>query len=137
MERWEKWKPVSSKYSELFIEKIVSDTRGLFVHLKGINNKRVVIAFENTMYSEQVTKKKGFLKKMSEVEEKEGINFFKNWPFYKVKNSGYLKWIHDESYGLYERVLDKPLEHYVIVSRTLVFEVIAPNDPQIEINNIE
>ncbi len=133
MEIWEKWVPVEGIFSRFYIDTIENNTEGVFITLKNNNLKKSIeIIFDGSMYSDCVTQRDGFLKKISELKKKYGTVFCNDWSLFKVENSDYLQWLKEESYGVYAGDGEYKMRHFVILGSNLIFEILAPYEPTVQ-----
>lgn len=84
-------------------------------------DEKLSLTFE-WVYSFRVTDEGDLLKMLSHFDGQMTTGI------YKVQNSSYLEWFHDQS----ENIHDEVIEHYLIVTIDEVIEVLASVEPLIE-----
>ncbi|MEY0231708.1 hypothetical protein [Providencia manganoxydans] len=84
-------------------------------------NKSFTLSFE-WVYSFRVTGEGNLLKMQENFDGKMTTGV------YKVENSSYLKWFHEQS----ENIHDDVIEHYLIVTIDDVIEVITSAEPSVQ-----
>lgn len=107
--------------SEIQLECIKYDQAILSLSLSKPTEK-IKLSFE-WIYSLRVTDEGDLLKMLDH------FNGQMTTGIYKVENSSYLKWFHEQS----ENIHNKAIEHYLIVTIDEVIEVLASVEPSIEI----
>lgn len=111
----------STSLSEIQLESINYNLAILSLSLIRPNEK-ITLAFE-WIYSFRVTDEGDLLKMLEHFDGQMTTGI------YKVENSSYLEWFHDQS----ENIHDEVIEHYLIVTIDEVIEVLASVEPSIEI----
>lgn len=113
----------STSLSDIQLECIKYDQAILFLSLSKPTEK-ITLSFE-WIYSLRVTDEGNLLKMLDHFNGKMTTGI------YKVENSSYLEWFHEQS----ENIHDEVIEHYLIVTIDEVIEVLASVEPSIEIIN--
>jgi hypothetical protein len=131
MEIWKKWIPIAGLPPHFLIDNILSNTEALFVTLKNPHDKKnITMSFEGSLYSNRITKKDDFFKKINDLKKKNGPSFYNDWSMFRIENSSYLQWLKKESYGVYERDDEYRMNHFIILGSNLVFELLIPGEPK-------
>ncbi|AVL76143.1 hypothetical protein FT666_15090 [Providencia rettgeri] len=113
----------STSLSDIQLECIKYDQAILSLSLSKPTEK-ITLSFE-WIYSLRVTDEGDLLKMLDYFNGKMTTGV------YKVENSSYLEWFHEQS----ENIHDEVIEHYLIVTIDEVIEVLASVEPSIEIIN--
>ncbi|EMF4354540.1 hypothetical protein AAEZ94_000974 [Providencia rettgeri] len=113
----------STSLSDIQLECIKYDQAILSLSLSKPTEK-IILSFE-WIYSLRVTDEGDLLKMLDYFNGKMTTGV------YKVENSSYLEWFHEQS----ENIHDEVIEHYLIVTIDEVIEVLASVEPSIEIIN--
>lgn len=53
---------------------------------------------------------------------------FSKWPLFKIKNSQYLVWFHEQTYDIYKKQLPEII-HYAFITPNDVVDVLAHHTP--------
>ncbi|RXS91006.1 hypothetical protein [Geobacillus sp. PK12] len=129
MEQWERWEPITGIPPAIYNDMLLDSKEGIVLKFSDESHKReVIIIFEEGVLSYRNTDEGSLLKMLTYLDQYYGTNFYRNWPLFKVKNSTYLKWFHEESCGIYE---SRNVEHYVILTPNDVIEVLSTHPPNI------
>lgn len=134
-EKWTRWEPINGLEGQYAIKTLIDDTEAFTLHLfKWDNpNKKVLIKFDGIICSYRSTDETYRYKLIEYLEEKYGSNFYKDWTFFKVNNSNYVKWLSEESCSISDHF--SCTEHFSILGIDCVFDIIASYEPKVEIIN--
>jgi hypothetical protein len=118
--KWNIWKPKDNLIEKYHIDSVIDSGSGLIIKLSnGISNKKLMVKWggvvESHMYS-----KEGFNRELYNSSESE------KWTFFKMDDSKYIKWIKEQSCGIYE---DHKLKHFIIVGSNAVLDLIVRREP--------
>jgi hypothetical protein len=97
-----------------------------------INSKntksKIIISFENMVYSYSNLSKDFRLEKIKELEEVHGKDFFREGAFFKVLGSAYSKWLIKNSNGL---AMEYDLAYFAIVDSKIFLEILTTGEPKV------
>jgi len=65
---------------------------------------------------------------VEELDKRYGTDFYRSCSLFKIENSSYLQWLSEQAGDL---VLQLHLQHFVVMGRDYIVDVLAPYDPQI------
>jgi len=130
-ELWQKWEPSISGLSKKYTIKLVANLVGEFgIYLYDAKNKHKVHV--NFYDSTNISRRTNIKYRAGEFEKlalEYGENFFKDWTFFKILKSEYVRELIEESC---ETLNEKYCIHFVIVGSNCVVDVIASYEPKIE-----
>jgi hypothetical protein len=120
-ERLVKWEPIYGLPRRLDTPSLTSDHEGGF---------RLILAepcAEGRAFSVEFDKPLAF----RSVNESYRLKLIESltelpWPTFKVENSAWIEWFHDQTYGIYR---DWGVEHFVVLGEDVV-EVLSALEPQ-------
>ena len=118
-EKWIKWKPIERIPNTLYIEELKETRDGLTIVMTREDNilPSLIINFD-TIISYRNTDESYLLKTLNEREN------FNKWPLFKIKNSQYLVWFHEQTYDIYKKQLPEII-HYAFITPNDVIDVLA------------
>jgi hypothetical protein len=121
---FQKWTPLESIPDRLYCEAIHDDYEGFRVLLKGEDATSPVlrIGFSSVLAYRKVDE--GSL--LRTLDLMKNLNKF---PLYTVSNSPFVKWLHEESYGIYK---DSETIHYAILTANDCIDVLTEDEPKVE-----
>ena len=128
-EQWLIWSPDNAwnqKYQQLDIKLYQNDLIILARDLSG-KTKDIIIRFEDFSSIYRVRDINYCIDELEEIEEAYGKDFYKNRTFFMLANSGYIEWLHADSFG----ILGFSSEHYVFVFTDCIVDVVYANEPVI------
>ena len=116
------WNPVDNIPKSIFVEQLIDDYDGLRIILQGKNpydRKLEIFFFDRIFYRN--TDESYFLRTIDNI-GKRGSSLL------IVNNSLLTKWIHNESYGVYQ---DKNITHYLILSGNDCIDILTSTPPKV------
>lgn len=126
-EEWSQWKLLKGISSKMYLEKLVNDKNGTLLMFKSKDdNDTVEVLFEDSILSLRSTDEGRRLKTINFLDKKYGTEFYAKWTFFKVSNSSYLEWIHQETYDMYTSY---NVEHYVFLTPDDIVEILSTYEP--------
>lgn len=134
MDQLVEWQPITGLEQKYCLESISDGRKGLKILLSAYadEKKQVQIIFEDSVDSYRCTDESLRLTSLSEFHAQLGDNFYKPWTFYRVNNSAYLKWLSEQSHGIYEPEFFK---HFLLLTSNEVIDIIATYEPKVELIN--
>jgi len=131
-EQWTRWNPANNLAKKYYLDSIFDNIAELKITLLEENNKKnkVIITFKYPASSYRETKKIFKDKLIYDLNQKYGKNFCDEWAFFKVDNSNYIKWLSEQSCGIYD---DVPFVHYSLITTNSILDLIDQWEPKIEI----
>ena len=130
-EQWIQWKPIAKLASKYQTEAILDKIGKFTIILSDINdnNKKTHIIFEESVDIYRVTQNQFRQHTLHELTEKYESHFWKDWTFFKVKNSSYIQWLSKET--IFTEYI--PFIHFSFITSNFLIEVIDPCEPKIEV----
>lgn len=117
------WNPVDNLSRSVFVENIVDNYEGLRILLKGKGqNDKVLELFFSEKILYRNTNESYFLRTIDNTGND------RSSPLAIVENSFLIKWLHEESYGVYK---DEKISHYLIFSGNDCIDVLTCTPPQV------
>ena len=130
---WKVWVPLEEEKikGNYYIQSVEDTLDGLKVVMESeLDDFKVRITFSDYVWSYRNTNESYCWQIFSELSDKHGDDFYKDWAFFKIENSEYLKWISNNSAKIYD---DGGAEHFVIKGLEQVVDIINDEEPKIEI----
>jgi hypothetical protein len=126
-ENWIKWVPAAGLANKYYISEVYRNIdAGFSVKLieSGNGKKGITLVFPESVWCYRssgggITPDNVFILNSPQP---------KDWPLFKIENSDYLKWIEEESEGLYE---GWGLQHFCIITDDEIFDIISTYEPDI------
>lgn len=130
MEKWNKWIPLENLQPKYNVDSILDSFDGLKIILSDTkdSSKKVIFNFDGLIDSYRSSDEGFSLRKLNELEKFYGNDFYKNWTFFTVENSEYIKWLSNESYGVYDSI---PKQHYSFLASNVVIDIISLEEPKV------
>ncbi len=134
-EQWIKWEPISGLKGNYNINLVLNDPKTFKIILSDYDNPKsqVIITFEESVASYRDTDETYRYKLICDLGEKYGKEFYINWGLFKVKNSNYIKWLSEQSYGISDHF--ECNHHFAILGVNCVLDIIASYEPKVEMIN--
>ena len=132
--KWEKWCPIEDSEIVCFIHSVEDTLSGLKIIIleEGGGGRRIVIEFKDSVWGYRSLEDGLWLKTPDDLCKEHGDNFIYKWPFFKVKNSAYVKSVSEESHNISDNL---SLQHFVFIGQNSTFEVLNGNDPEVSVFN--
>lgn len=119
---WKKWLPRLDIFSKFYIESIDNNTEGFFITLKNdMANESITVIIDTMCFSYRSTPTKYCLNKIEKLKQKKELE---TWSLFEIENSDYLKWVQEESHGIYESSENYKIKHYIFAGTNIIFEVL-------------
>lgn len=121
-ERLELWRPLQENVGRLIVVSLIDDSRGLRIILKSESDadaRCFEISFDPYIAYRNMDESYRF-KTVS------NHNWERNVSLYRVNNSSWVEWLHEESAGLYR---ENVITHYMIVTNADVIDVLTEFQP--------
>jgi hypothetical protein len=127
MEKWIKWEPTKDLSGKYHVISITWPEDGIIIKLSDVNNtKKIEIKFEYFVDAYRYTHESFCFKIFSDLSNKYGTEFYKEWSFFKINNSKYVEWVIEKSY-------DSNFIHFSIIGNYEIIDIIAGYDPEIKV----
>jgi len=132
-----KWEPIKNLEKIYEIKDITFIDLDMTINLFSKKDKKfkMMIYFEGIVFAYryvQLNLYKSFEKNVTSVKNNNCINT--NWPFFKVLNSSYLKWLSEESCTLSDM---HGLTHFIVMDTESSVEVLYAGDPEISFLQVD
>jgi len=136
---WKKWTPKGNVFPKFDIEFIDNNTKGIFIKLK--NNyeysQSMIVTFCVMWFSYKVIKTKDYCRTIEILKKQKGPDFVDSWSLFEVEDSDYLRWVQEESHGVYEDYDGPKIKHYVFMGTNIIFEILMYESDELKIINKE
>lgn len=128
-ENWIRWEPINNlarKYYGVSIKKEVG--RQLKIVLSDAKNekKNVLISFSAGIIAYRRTDETYTMDTIEWLDKTYSTHFYGDWTFFKIENSGYLKWLSGKSSGIADNL---NLTHFCILAVDVLIDIVALNEP--------
>lgn len=130
-EIWNRWEPVNNLAKKYYIESIterIDDKFKILLSDAEDEKKKVLISFPHGVDAHRNTNESYILSTLTSLKTHYGTEFYSDWTFFKVENSEYLKWISEQSYGIYE---DCKFTHFCILAVDSMVDIITNYEPTV------
>jgi hypothetical protein len=134
VEQWSRWEPmqnIAKKYQVVSLsDEIMNDGKFIIV-LSDMQNKKkgLQVIYEKGVRAFKVTYESFRQKLFYDLHQKYGSDFYGSWTFFKVENSEYIKWLHEQSYAWSDAFR---LEHLSIFATDSIIDIASNCDPKFE-----
>lgn len=133
VEEWSKWKPEKLEVlpAATYLKRLTRDDDILLISFETEEEGKLVnVTFNKFVFSYRSTDEGNRLKLLVDLNIKYGEDFYKDWRFFKIKNSPYIRWLHEENCGIYR---EEEIYHFVFITNMELIEVLATYDPEVKI----
>ena len=129
-EIWTQWKPVEGLAPKYDIDLVVDTMDNFKIVLSEMDNsqKRLEVHFDSGVDVYRLTDESYWRNSLHEIDEKYSEDFYGKWTFFKVKNSAYLSWLSEESFGISD---SRDFIHFAFLGVDSILEVITNYEPKI------
>ncbi len=130
-EEWTRWLPIEKMGGKYYVDEIKDN----MIEFKVIfcnsveEDKKVSIIFDKWVLAYRSTYESIRQKTINSLYEKYGIDFFSECTFFKVRNSEYIEWVSEQSYGVFD---SEELIHFSFVAADSIVDIVASYEPIIE-----
>lgn len=134
-EIWERWNPIelSEKMDKACYAQVL-DMNEFEINLIFDNTDNILnIKFLNTILAYQNIDEGKRLRMLEYLSENYDSQFYAEWTLFKIKNSSYLKWFHNESAGVHK---NEDVCHYVLLTSNDVVDILSIYEPNVVIKQI-
>ncbi len=129
MEQWERWLPLNGLPPQLYNESFIDNKEGVILEFSDESEKRTItVTFDKGVLSYRNTDEGSLIKKLSQLDDQYGVEFYSEWTLFKVRNSSYIDWFLDESSGVYKQ---DQIVHYVFLTPDDVIEILSSYEPSV------
>lgn len=133
-ENWSRWLPNAEGIDgNYYVKKLEEDLGDLKIILASEDSiKEIEIFFPGIVASYRSTYETFRASLINQLSIKYGDDFFNEWSFFKVEHdSEYVNWLEYQADGTIQR---QYMIHFVILATESVIDIIAANEPQIQIS---
>lgn len=139
VEQWTRWEPTPRLAKKYYIESIFDRPEELKVVLTEMDEAKtqVIITFEGSVdgYTRMSTTYRDKL--LQSLNEKYGIDFYRDWTFFKVSNSRYIKNMSDQLKATEWLGFDNRNHmHFSLIAAQEIVDIVAAHEPKVEIIKI-
>jgi hypothetical protein len=130
-ENWSRWEPdLSNLATNYYIANACYSYDGFKVILEEEGgNQKVEVLFYG-ISSVRITDEGRRLKLYESLISKYGLDFYRNWTFFKVEQSDYLQWLSAQSYEISDIC---KVKHFVLLGAESVLDVVTTCEPEVKI----
>jgi len=129
-EKWLRWEAMKVPKGEYELIKIEQNFDGVYIILDDEIN-RIMISFEPCVLAIRASDEGDRWKTIGEVLNENGGDYFVGQPVYIVKDSEFRNWYDRETFNA-----DRNYNHYAIVTRNDVVDILSMVEPEIKIEEI-
>lgn len=127
MENWNKWQPFTNNLGKMYIEKVItSDNETEVILSSELENNVYKFFFNGEILSIRSSDEGKRIKLFNKLDQIYGLNFFKDWTFFTIKDSEYIKWFNKETYNIYSHY---NIMHYVFMGSNNIVEILSTFSP--------
>lgn len=129
-EQWTQWEPIPNLAKNYYIESVQDNKKGFKVILshEDDKNRSVEIIFENSVYAYSSTNDTSVGTIINKLHLAYGTAFYRDWVFFKVANSNYIKQLSDQSYDI---ISSRPLTHFSLITIDSILDIVADYEPTV------
>jgi hypothetical protein len=129
-EIWEKWEPIENLAAKYYIDAVLDTIEDFKIILsqEDKRNNKIHIIFENSVDAYRSTDESFRLHLIETLDKRYGSDFYGDWTFFKVKNSLYIQWLSEQSYGISE---DLNFIHFSFVAADSILDVVTNYEPKV------
>ncbi len=125
IEIYQKWLPLPELSGKVLIDKLVDTDEGLSVYIRfpsysALHEKRVHLLFDSYVAYRNMDESY----KTKTFDTTGGLE----GSFYQVVDSSWLKWLHEESLGIYK---DDDILHYSIITEADCIDILSEYPPEV------
>ncbi len=129
MEEWIRWEPIKDLSGKYYIDSLAISERGLIIQLSDHDKvKKIEILFDSAIDGYRYTNESFCFKIFGDLSQKYGTEFYKDFSFFKITNSEYLKWLSEKSRTWSDQF---PFVHFCILGGDEVIDVLARYEPEV------
>jgi hypothetical protein len=127
-EQWIKWEPIQGLSRHYCVDLVSDSFDGFLIQLSDAENEKnkVEIKFWNSVVAYRSTYETYRHHLLVDLNETYGSEFHAEWALFTVKNSDYIKWLSEQSYGISDSTT---ITHFSIIGGESIVDVIANYDP--------
>jgi hypothetical protein len=115
-EKCNKWNPKENLIEKYYINSVKDDDNGLTIKLfNRNNNKNLIIKWYGIIDSYMYSKEGSNRELYNSLDSKK-------WTFFKMTDSKYVKWIKEQSCGIYD---DREYIHFIIIGSNAVLDILV------------
>ena len=126
-EQWQKWIPVENLSNKYYLKNII-DIQDFKIILSDMQNSKIEVFFENSVFSYKRSIGSFSEELINDISEKYGTEFIKNWTFFKVSNSEYIKWLSEQSLGI---SIPYELKHFSFICSNCILDIASTYEPEV------
>lgn len=126
-EQWIPWALCKDFKTIFALDSITDSQSGFIIELSENDNQnnKLIICFQHSVDSYKKTYE-SFRQRSYNILQEEKTS---DCSFFEIKNSNYIKWLSDESYGITDSLKPK---HFVIFAVNSVLDIVSRYDPKIK-----
>lgn len=132
-EEWMQWKPTEGLSTKYYIDSVVDMVSNFKIVLSNakLEEEKVEIIFCDGVDAYTQVNESFRQKLLHELYKKSDRDSGENgvWTFFKVKNSEYIRWLSEQSYGWSE---SRDFIHFSFITVDAVLDVITTYEPEIK-----
>lgn len=136
-EEWTRWEPAEGLSGNYNIISCHDDYEtGLTIILRDMDDakKQLRVVWGKSVTAYKKTEERLTVMIVDRLHERYGINFYRNWTFFKITNSKYFQELLEESGGLIDYT--PACMHFVIFSSEILLDVITNYEPEVAFVNV-
>ena len=131
MEKWIRWDLSEALLTKYYLDSLSWPDKGLSLRLRAANNEQIIeILCNDSIDAFRYTNESFCFQIFENLSKQYGDDFYKNWSFFKIQNSQYLKWLSDKSHGWSDGF---SCTHFCILGGDEIIDIVTDYEPQIKI----
>jgi hypothetical protein len=131
LEQWSRWEPIEGLGRNYYLDGLVDNIDELIVRLSSEQDQSlgVEVRFDSALCYR--VSEEGFRQDaIRQLHLKYGDDFYAQWAFFKIDESGYLDWLSRESYELSNYI---GLTHYCLKGLEGFIDIAASSEPIVKL----
>lgn len=132
MDKWTRWQPTQGLSGKYYIDSlIISKNWDLIVQLSNQDETQSIeITFKGSIDAYRYTNESFCFATFGDLSAQYGTEFYKDWSFFNIENSNYLKWLSERSRTVSDSFNFK---HYCIFGGDEILDILAHVKPHVKI----
>lgn len=127
-EKWIRWEPIKNLSNQYYVQSI-SDTFSGGFKIKLIDDKnpkkKILVSWPDSVFAYRKTYETFTILTLGKIDEQYGKDF-RDWAFFKVENSEYLRWLSEQSCGITDSL---NFTHFCIYSTEEMVDIVVGYEP--------
>lgn len=130
MEKWIRWEPIPNLSGNFIINSFCMSEKTQILLSAEHHDIKLEIVFNHNVDAYRYINESWGFSVFEDLAEKYGGNFYKDWSFFKIQNSNYIKSLSDSSIGVSDSF---SFIHFCIMSSEEIIHILARYEPTVKI----